>query len=95
VTIEVEGAVKQRSVLDALGAPLPHAAWSHLRAQHATLSISGNPQAIILKRDCNAEHTTQDLASDGIPPILYSMACHRGADSLVIGRAAPCSRAVD
>ena len=40
--------------------------------------LCGNPaQAIILKSDCNAEHTHQDPASDGLPPILYSMACRR------------------
>ena len=62
----------------------------------ARLSISGNPaQTIILKCDCNPEHTPQVPASDGIPPILYSMACHRCSSSLVTGRSASCSRPVD
>src|SRR6202011_2633245 len=52
-------------------------------------------QAIILKCDCNAEHTHQDPASDGLPPILYSMACHRRGASLVAWRADPCGRSVD
>src|SRR6266403_1128705 len=62
----------------------------------ARSSIGGNPaQAIILKCDCNAEHTHQDPASHGLPPILYSMACHRRGASLVACRADPCDRPVD
>src|ERR1019366_10250168 len=58
--------------------------------------ISGNPaQAIILKYGCNAEHTTQYPASDGLPPILHSMACHRRGASLVACRADPFGRPVD
>ena len=59
-------------------------------------SISGNPvQAIILKSDCNAEHTHQVPTLDGLPPILYSMACHRRGASLVACRADPCGHPVD
>src|ERR1039458_5768610 len=71
------------------------------RTQHSVFararsSISGIPaQAIILKCDCNAEYTHQDPASGGLPPILYSMACHRRGASLVACRADPCGRAVD
>ena len=51
----------------------------------------GNPaQATILKCDCNAGHTHQDPSPDGLPPILYSMACHQHGASLVACRADPC-----
>src|ERR1700730_3111549 len=64
-------------------------------------SIGGNPaQAIILNCDCNAEHRHPDpgcpgRASDGLPAILDSMACHRRGASLVVCRADPCGRPVD
>jgi hypothetical protein len=72
-----------------------------MRTQHCLFartrsSISGNPAgAIILKCDCNAEHTHQDPTSDGLPPTLYSMACHRRRASLVACCADPCGRPVD
>ncbi len=71
------------------------------RTQHSVFartrsSISGNPaQAVILKCDCHAEHRHQDPASDGFPPALYSMACHRRGASLVGCRADSCGRPVD
>src|ERR1700720_1365368 len=59
-------------------------------------TISGSPaQAVILKCDFNPEPTRPDPASDGLPPILYSMACHRLGASLVACRADPCGRPVD
>src|SRR5260221_5867714 len=68
-----------------------HSVFAHTRS-----SISGNPaQTMILRCDCNAGHTHQDSASDGLPPILYSMACHRRGASLVACRTDLCGSPVD
>ena len=67
--------------------------WVFARTKSA---ISGNPaQAVILKCDSKAIHTHQDPASEGFPPILCSMACHRRGASLVACRADACGRPVD
>src|SRR5690348_5818426 len=59
-------------------------------------SISGSPaQAIILKPDCNAGDRHQNAASDGLPPIFYSMACRQRGASLVACRADPYGSPVD
>src|SRR5216684_8751876 len=65
-------------------------------ANSSRASIRGNPgQAVILKCDCHAGHTGPDPASDGVPPILYSMARHRRGAFLVACRADACGRPVD
>ena len=58
-------------------------------------SAANAAQTIVLKCDCNAEHTHQDPASDGLSPLLYSMACHRSRASLVACGPDPCGRPVD
>jgi len=71
------------------------------RTQHSVFalarsSISDNPaRAIILKCDCSAESTHQDPASDGLPPVVYSVGCHRCGACLVACRADPSGRPVD
>jgi hypothetical protein len=60
-----------------------------------TIHRDNSARAIILKLDCNLKPSHPVAASIRLPPIFYSLACHRRPASLVPRRADPRRRPLD